>query len=283
MNKADLFLMDNIFKIQNYGSWDENPRGKYESDGAPATSKFITHVTETYHLNEGEFPIPTLMDTAHKSGRGEMLWIYQDASNELALLKEKYNVHWWDLWDIGDGTIGQRYGATVRRYDLLNNFLVSLGTDPFNRGHIIDLYQYADLQETKGLRPCAFKVEGSIRKIDGQMYFDMFLSQRSNDYISAGYINKSQYVSFQLMVVGHLRKVYSMNIVPGKFTHFITNLHIYGRHMDIADDIMKKDSFGITPTMTLVEDKDFFSYKVEDIVIPSYEHHKKIAKPEMAV
>jgi thymidylate synthase len=21
---------------------------------------------------------------------------------------------WWDEWDIGDGTIGQRYGATVK-------------------------------------------------------------------------------------------------------------------------------------------------------------------------
>lgn len=283
MNKADLFLLDNIFKIMNYGSWDQNPRGKYESDGAPAHSKFITHVCETYHLNEGEFPIPTLMDTAHKSGRGEMLWIYQDASNELSVLKDKYNVHWWDLWDVGDGTIGQRYGATIKRYDLVNKFLTSLGTNPFGRRHIIDMLQYKDLEETEGLYPCAFKVEGSVRNIDGQLYFDMFLSQRSNDYASAGYINKSQYVSFQLMVVGHLRKVYGMDIVPGKFTHFVTNLHIYDRHFDIMEAVEKNESFGTTPTMTLVEDKDFFSYNVEDIVIPKYDHHKKIRKPEMAV
>jgi thymidylate synthase len=23
---------------------------------------------------------------------------------------------WWDEWDIGDGTIGQRYGATVKKW-----------------------------------------------------------------------------------------------------------------------------------------------------------------------
>jgi thymidylate synthase len=25
-------------------------------------------------------------------------------------------IMWWDEWDIGDGTIGQRYGATVKKW-----------------------------------------------------------------------------------------------------------------------------------------------------------------------
>ena len=33
---------------------------------------------------------------------------------------EECGVSWWKPWDIGDGTIGQRYGATVKRYDLIN-------------------------------------------------------------------------------------------------------------------------------------------------------------------
>lgn len=283
MNKADLFLLDNIFKIFNYGSWEENPRGRYETDGAPAPSKFITHVSETYYLNEGEFPIPTLIDTAHKMGRGEMLWIYQDQSNDLDVLADKYGVTWWDNWDIGDRTIGQRYGATVRRYDLMNKFLSSLGTNPFGRRHIIDLWQYKDLEETKGLVPCAFKVEGSVRRIDGQLYFDLFLSQRSNDYAAAGYINKSQYVAFQLMVCGHLRHVYGLDIVPGKFTHFVTNLHIYNRHFEIMENIQNLESFGERPQMILKEDKNFFDYELTDIEIPKYQFHKKLHKPEIAV
>lgn len=32
-------------------------------------------------------------------------------------------VTWWKDWDIGDGTIGQRYGATVKRYDLINKLI----------------------------------------------------------------------------------------------------------------------------------------------------------------
>ena len=35
MNKADKYYLENIQKIMSEGSWDENPRPKYE-DGTPA-------------------------------------------------------------------------------------------------------------------------------------------------------------------------------------------------------------------------------------------------------
>ena len=75
-----------------------------------------------------------------------MFWIYQDASNSLEVLQNKYNIHYWDEWPSKDwpGTIGARYGEVVRRYDLMRNLLKGLKEDPYGRRHVIDLWQYKD-------------------------------------------------------------------------------------------------------------------------------------------
>ena len=74
---------------------------------------------------------------------------------------------------------------------------------PFSRRHIMNMLQESDLKQTNGLYPCAYETMWSVRKIDGEYYLDMTLTQRSNDYIMAGYINKIQYVALQMMVASH--------------------------------------------------------------------------------
>jgi thymidylate synthase len=66
-------------------------------------------------ISKGEFPITTLRNTAIKTGINEILWIYQDSKLDSA---HNRGIMWWDEWDIGDGTIGQRYGATVKKWDI---------------------------------------------------------------------------------------------------------------------------------------------------------------------
>ena len=152
MIKADKYYLENIQKIMSEGSFDENPRPKYK-DGTPAYTKFITQVFEEYDISKGEFPITTLRNTAIKTGIKEILWIYQSQSNKLDDARA-LGINWWDNWDIGDGTIGQRYGATIKRYNLMSDLLDGLKENPFSRRHIINMYQYYDLAETKGLTNC---------------------------------------------------------------------------------------------------------------------------------
>lgn len=92
-NKADIYLKSDIKKIIKNGCEDKNPRPKYE-DGTPAHTFFITHNIRTYDLSKGEFPICTLRPIAWKSAIKEVLWIYQDASNSLGVLENKYNIKW---------------------------------------------------------------------------------------------------------------------------------------------------------------------------------------------
>lgn len=237
LNKAEQYFVNNINEIIENGTIDENPRPKYESDGQPAHSIFITQVFEKYDIANGEFPITELRPIAIKNGIKEIQWIYQDQSAELSILKEKHNIHWWDSWSIDDGvTIGQRYGATVKRYDLMNELLNSLIDDPFGRRHIINLWQEADFEETPGLKPCAFQIIVSVVKRKGldDKYIDLTLVQRSSDYLVAGHINKMQYVALQMMIAKHC------SYKVGKFAHFVQNNHIYDRHLEQANILLER-------------------------------------------
>jgi thymidylate synthase len=276
MNKADKNYILNIEKIIIQGSWDENPRPKYE-DGTPANSRFITGVFEEYDISKDEFPIPTLRNTVIKTGIKEILWIYQKQTSSLSVAREM-GINWWEEWNIGNDTIGQRYGETINKYDLMNQLLDGLVNDPFGRRHIINMFQYEDLQSTKGLFPCAYETLWSVRKYGEELMLDMTLIQRSNDYLVAGYINKIQYVALQMMIAGHC------GYKVGKFCHLVQNLHIYDRHFDASTELLNKEPLDIQPKLILKEDKNFYDYTINDFEIIGIEKITKInSKLELAI
>lgn len=276
MNKADKYYIENLNKILSEGSWDENPRAKWK-DGTPAHTKFVTGIFEEYDLSKGEFPITTLRNTAIKTGIREVLWIYQKQTSSLKTARE-LGVNWWEEWNIGNDTIGVRYGETIWRYDLMNKLLKGLKDDPFGRRHIINMYQYSDLNESKGLHPCAYETLYSVRKVDGEYYLDMTLTQRSSDYVMANYINKIQYVALQMMVASHI------GYKVGKFCHLVQNLHIYDRHMDSVREILERDTLNINPTISLKEVKNFYDYTIDDFIISDIGGIEKLSqKLEIAI
>ena len=259
------------------GSWDENPRPKYK-DGTPAYSKFITQVWEEYDISKGEFPITTLRPTAIKTGIKEILWIYQKQTSSLQVARDM-GINWWDEWNIGDDTIGRRYGSTIGKYALMDGLLGGLMKDPFSRRHIMNMYQYTDLNETKGLYPCAYETIWSVRKVDDKLCLDLTLIQRSNDYLVAGYINKIQYVALQMMVAKHC------GFEVGKFCHLVQNLHIYDRHFDAVTELLNKEPLENNyPFIELTTDKNFYDYTIDDFKIHNMSGITKInSKLELAI
>ena len=227
MAKADLVFLENLDILTEEGTWDENPRPKYK-DGESAHSRFITDVYVKYKADIT--PIISLRHTAWKTGIKEIVSIYQKQTSNLSEL-EALGVNWWDSWVINkedpyeDQYLGIRYGATVKKWDLMNKLLDGLVNDPFSRRHIVNLYQESDLQETDGLHPCAFLTEWSCRRTkDGKMHLDMSLTQRSSDFGTAYSINQVQYKAFQMMVACHC------GYEVGTFSHHVMNLHGYDRH-----------------------------------------------------
>ena len=231
MTKADRYLVDDIHNILDNGYMDENPRPVY-SDGTPAHTISVNHVMRKYDLAKGEFPICTLRPQAWKTGIREIFTIYQHPTNVLTEM-EAAGVTWWGPWDIGDGTIGQRYGATVKRYDLMHKLIEDIRKDPYGRRKVVSLWQETDLRETPGLAPCAFLTMWNVR---GE-YLDMSLIQRSGDMLTAsgaGGINEIQYAALLMMIARVVEKT------PGVFTHFVANEQIYDRHMENAQEMLKR-------------------------------------------
>lgn len=284
MNKIDQLFIDNIKEIMENGSddFDGNVRPVYK-DGTPSHTKFITQNFEKYNLSKGEFPITSLRNTAWKSAVKEIMWIYQDQSNDLDLLEDKYNIKWWDEWEVdGSRTIGMRYGGTVKKYDLMNKLLEGIKNQPYGRRHIMSLWQESDFVESKGLNPCAFMTMWSVRKgQEDERYLDMTLIQRSSDYLVAGHINKIQYVALMMMVAKHC------DLKVGVFAHYTHNLHIYDRHFEQGRELMRR--FKENPDLPMVkmilktDKKDFFEVTIDDFEVENYKPIKPQLKFELGI
>ena len=295
MTKADRYMYDMINQIMTEGYTDINPRPKYD-DGTPAHTISVNHTYRTYDLSKGEFPICTLRPQAWKTGIKEIFTIYQKPTNNLEEMRDM-GVGWWDAWDIGDGTIGQRYGATVKRYDLINRLIDDIKNDPYGRRKIVSLWQETDLRETPGLAPCAFQTIWNVRNDNhkhlgrGEAYLDMMLIQRSGDMLTAsgpGGINEIQYAALLMMIARHT------GYKPGVFTHIVANEQIYDRHIDAAIEMRNRykeyypeGTVVKSPTPTLLLDtsrtNNFFEFTIDDFTMFSYNPIKPQLKLELGI
>lgn len=280
MNKADSYMKKYIEEILLNGYMDENPRPKY-ADGSPAHTYSINHVCRKYDLAKGEFPICSLRPMAWKTGIKEIFTIYQQPTNKISKMEEM-GVTWWKDWDIGDGTIGQRYGATVERYDLIKNLIEDINKDPYGRRKIVSLWQETDLRETKGLAPCAFLTIWNVRG----KYLDMALIQRSGDMLTAsgaGGINEIQYAALLMMIARHT------GYMPGVFTHFVANEQIYDRHISQAKEMYARSKEleiieTHNPRLILNPDKeDFYEMTIDDFTMDKYYPMKPNLKLELGI
>lgn len=284
MNKADKYMGEMILRIKNEGFLDENPRPRY-ADGTPAHTLSVNHTFRSYDLSKGDFPICTLRPQAWKTGIKEIFTIYQKPTNDIATMHDM-GVTWWDEWDIGDGTIGQRYGATVSRYDLINNLIKDIQNDPYGRRKIVNLWQEQDLHETPGLAPCAFLTIWNVRG----KYLDMMLVQRSGDMLTAsgpGGINEIQYAALLMMIARHT------GYEPGVFSHVVANEQIYDRHMLAADELLTRyynqwdeaiDYDSEKSNLVLQSNAtNFYEMTIDDFIMENYEPIKPQLKLELGI
>lgn len=279
MTKADVIFKDNIKKILMDGVLSENARPKYKN-GQTANSKYITGAFAEYDLSKGEFPITTLRPIPIKSAIKELLWIYQDQSNSLDVLENKYNVHYWNDWEVGaTRTIGQRYGAIVKKHDIMTKILKQLSDNPWNRRNIVSLWDYEAFEESEGLLPCAFQTMFDVRRVNGEIYLDATLVQRSNDMLVAHHINAMQYVAFQMMIAKHF------GWKLGKFFYFVNNLHIYDNQFPQAEELLKREESDCHPQLVLnvPDGTNFFDIRPEDFELLDYNPVKPQLSFDLAI
>ena len=95
MSYADEVFIRNCRDILENGVWDTDRtvRPHWEDDGAPAHTVKKFGIVNRYDLSE-EFPLLTLRRTYWKTAVDELLWIWQQKSNNIHDLRG----HIWDQW-----------------------------------------------------------------------------------------------------------------------------------------------------------------------------------------
>ena len=279
MNKADIIFKRNIKEILENGVMSGDARPVY-SNGRKAHSKYITQVCDTYDLQKSEFPITTLRQIPVKSAIKEIFWIYQDQSNKLDILEDKYKVKYWRAWEVDNtNTIGERYGAVVKKNKIIDKLLKQLEENPWNRRNIISLWDYESFEKTDGLLPCAYNTMFDVRKIGDKIYLDCTLTQRSNDMLVAHHINAMQYVALQMMIACHF------GWEVGKFCYFVNNLHMYDNQFEQAKELLNRDAIPCKVGLKLnaKPKTNFYDIKPEDFELINYKYNPNQLKFDLAI
>lgn len=298
-------------RITNYKKTDKRskatasaiPDHTAQASSAARTIR-LPHQVMQFNLDE-EFPILVTKKVGWKTAILEILWIYQEASNDVRWL-QKRNVEIWNEWEIAeDGTyqgrnlndvfkekhpdlptedfahtIGTAYGWIVKKYNLIDNLIETLKENPGNRRMVLSLWQNEWL-ETAALPSCVWNSQWNL--IDGKL--NVLVTSRSSDVPLGLPFNVVQYA-----VLCHLIAA-SVGAKPGQMTFITNDAHIYENQIDGIkeqieryDKAMERGGLPKAPRLWLnPKIKDFYEFdnsrELKDIKLEDYEHLGVIKMP----
>ncbi|MCR4596182.1 MAG: thymidylate synthase [Lachnospiraceae bacterium] len=282
MSRADDIFINMCRDILDNGT---DTRGEqvrpHWPDGESAYTIKKFGVVNRYDLRE-EFPALTLRKTAIKSATDEVLWIYQQKSNNIHDLHS----HIWDEWADPDGSIGTAYGYVVgekfvykgEETDQMDYVLRQLKENPYSRRIMTNLYQFHDLATGK-LDPCCYSATYNVTHdiLSDKLVLNMVLNQRSQDVLAANNWNVVQYAVL-LMMVAQVN-----DMIPGELVHVIADAHIYDRHVPIIEELITREKHP-APKVTLNPDvHDFYSFTRNDVIVEDYETGPQITDIPIAI
>ena len=266
MSYADRIFKDNCREILTHGVWDtdQNVRPHWE-DGTPAHTVKKFGIVNRYNLRQ-EFPILTIRRTYFKTCIDELLWIWQQKSNNIHDLRG----HIWDSWADENGSIGKAYGyqlAVKHQYpegemDQVDRVLYDLKHNPASRRILTNIYNFQDLHEM-ALYPCAYSMTFNVT---GDT-LNAILNQRSQDMLTANNWNVVQYAVLTHMMA----QVAGLKV--GELVHVIADCHIYDRHIPAVKAMLEKDGYP-APTFRMDESiTDFYAFTKDSFSMENYQFH----------
>ncbi len=258
----------------------EKVRPKWE-DGSYAYTVKKFGVVNRYDLTK-EFPAITLRRTGIKSAFDEILWIWQQKSNNIHDLHS----HIWDAWADENGSIGKAYGYQLgvkHQYregmmDQVDRVLYDLKHNPYSRRIMTNIYVHQDLHEM-ALYPCAYSMTFNVTQKPGhdRLTLNAVLNQRSQDVLAANNWNVCQYALLLMMFA----QVSDME--AGELLHVIADAHIYDRHIPLIRELITRETHD-APTVRLnPEVKDFYQFTLDDLTVENYVTGPQIKNIPVAV
>lgn len=282
MSYADIVFKSMCQDIIENGTSTEGEKVRpHWEDGTPAYTIKQFGVVNRYDLSK-EFPALTLRRTAIKSCTDEMLWIWQQKSNNIHNLHS----HIWDEWADEDGSIGKAYGYQMgvkHQYkegmmDQVDRVIYDLKHNPYSRRIMTNLYVHQDLHEMN-LYPCAYSMTFNVtkRKDSDKLTLNGILNQRSQDVLAANNWNVCQYAVLMHM----LAQVCDMQV--GELVHVIADAHIYDRHIPLVKELISREPHPAPDFWLNPDIKDFYQFTRNDVRLDNYETGPQITNIPIAV
>ena len=265
MSRADELFIQNCRDILDNGFWDTelDVRPRWE-DGESAHTVKRFGIVNRYDLSE-EFPILTIRRTFWKSAVDELLWIWQQKSNNVHELRSRV----WDAWADENGSIGKAYGYQLGvkhkypegEFDQVDRVLYDLKHNRASRRILTSLYNFEDLHEM-ALYPCAYSMTFNVT---GNT-LNAILNQRSQDMLTANNWNVCQYA-----VLVHMF-AQSSGLKAGELVHVIADAHIYDRHVPIVEKILKNPQYAAPQLQIDPDIHDFYTFTRDSFALPGYRY-----------
>ena len=265
---------DKVFKamctdILEHGTSTEGEKVRpHWADGTSAYTIKQFCVVNRYDLSK-EFPALTLRRTAIKSATDELLWIWQQKSNNIHDLHS----HIWDSWADADGSIGKAYGYQMGvkhqykegMFDQVDRVIYELKHNPYSRRIMTNLYVHQDLHEMN-LYPCAYSMTFNVtrRSDTDRLVLNGILNQRSQDVLAANNWNVCQYA----VLLHMLAQVCDMQV--GEFVHVIADAHIYDRHVPLIRELISREEHPAPKFWLNPEVRDFYDFTRDDVKLIDY-------------
>jgi len=300
MSKADTIFINMCRDILGNGTSTEGEKVRpHWEDGTPAYTIKKFGVVNRYDLRE-EFPLLTLRKTALKSATDEILWIWQQKSNNINDLHS----HIWDEWADENGSIGKAYGYQIGcKYghhkakdedlssypsaeikdgyvylDQIDGVIYDLKNNPFSRRIMTNIYAHQDLRDMN-LYPCAYSMTFNVTQRPGEdkLTLNAVLNQRSQDVLAANNWNVVQYS----VLVHMLAQVCDMYV--GELVHVIADAHIYDRHVSIIKELIEREPLPTPKFWLNPEVHNFYDFTRDDVKAIDYETHEQILNIPIAI
>ena len=282
MSYADRVFVSMCKDILENGTSTEGEKVRpHWPDGTPAYTIKKFGVVNRYDLRE-EFPLLTLRRTALKSATDEILWIWQQKSNNIHDLHSTI----WDEWADENGSIGKAYGYQLgvkHQYkegmmDQVDRVIFDLKNNPVSRRIMTNIYVHQDLHEMN-LYPCAYSMTFNVTQRPGEdkLTLNAILNQRSQDVLAANNWNVVQYSVLMHMLAREC------DMYVGELVHVIADAHIYDRHVDIIKELISRPQYD-APKFTLNPDvHDFYKFTRNDVSVENYQFGEQIKDIPIAI
>lgn len=227
MTPFDTTYQNLLKDIMKHGIAEISKRQGNETTALPG-------LTFSQDISKDGFPLLTLREIPIQLFVAEQVWFISGARKPADFLRQFTKI--WDMFTNPGDVVTVAYGYRWRKYfgrDQLKLLIDLLKKDPSSRHGVIMMWD----PSSDGLGgvnkknvPCPYTFTVNI--IGGKLHLHLMV--RSNDMILGFPHDVAGFALLQSILAQEL------GVLPGIYTHTISNAHVYDIHYDTAKEIIKR-------------------------------------------